>query len=205
MTKLGVVSDVHNNADALRYALDALRGCDAVLSLGDLVSQHRATPEIVGLAREAGLLGLAGNHEKAVLAPCGFPLRQRMAPEDLAYLAGLPPRLELEVDGRRVLAVHGSPWDDPTALSCAYVYESDHRAMERLRSTEAAVLLLGHTHVASALRLGALLAFNPGSVGEARDRHHRLSFGILDFGAGRAAAYAITPGEPPRAFLEAEL
>ena len=205
MTKLGVVSDVHNNADALRYALEAMRGCDAVLSLGDLVSQHRATPEIVGLAREVGLLGLAGNHEKAVLAPCGFPLQQRMAPEDLAYLAGLPPRLELEVDGRRVVAVHGSPWDDSSAISCAYVYESDHHAVERLRSTDADILLLGHTHVASALRLDALLAFNPGSVGEARDRHHRLSFGILDFGAGRASAYAIAPGEPPRAFLEADL
>jgi putative phosphoesterase len=201
--KVGVVSDVHNNAVALRYALDRLRGCELVISLGDLVSQYRATPEIMDLARDAGLLGIAGNHEKAILAPCGFPLRSKLTPDDLAYLEGLPTQLELELDGRALLAVHGSPWDDPNSMSCVYVHEADREALSRLQAVPADIVLLGHTHVAMAVRLGNKLVLNPGSCGEPRDRLGRLSFGELDFDAGVATVYEIRNGSPPAVMLQA--
>src|SRR5436305_14433643 len=65
--KVGVVSDVHNNIEALAYALAHLRDCDVVLSLGDLVSDYRLDPRVVGMARDAHLLGIAGNHEERIL------------------------------------------------------------------------------------------------------------------------------------------
>lgn len=199
--RLGVVSDVHNNVEALTYALAALRGCELILNLGDLVSQYRVTPETLRLSREAGLVGILGNHEKAILSPASAGMRSRLAAEDLAFLEALPDQRELELDGRRVKVVHGAPWDDPDDIACCYVFERDTVLMGQLAAVDADVLLLGHTHVAMGARLGDLLVLNPGSCGEARDRERRLSFAELDFGAGAATVYEVRPGEAPRAFI----
>lgn len=205
MTRIGVVSDVHNNAEALRYALAHLRGCDGVLSLGDLVSQYRASPEVIALVRDAGVLGILGNHEKWVLHPAGERVQRTLSPDDLAYLRTLPARRAVEVDGRRILAVHGAPWDHDADDWSTYVYAHDQALLKRIRESDADVVLMGHTHLAMAVRSGAVLAFNPGSCGEARDRERRLSYGVLDFTAGTATVYQVVPGGEPRPFLEAAL
>lgn len=199
--KLGVVSDVHNNVDALTYALEALRTCDVIINLGDLVSQYRVTPDILRLSRDAGLLGILGNHEKSILSPASAEMRSRLAGDDLAFLESLPDQLSLDLDGRRVRIVHGAPWDDPGDIACCYVFEGDTPLMGRLAATDADVLLMGHTHIAMATRLGDLLVLNPGSCGEARDRARRLSFAELDFGAGAAVVYEIRPGALPEPFI----
>jgi putative phosphoesterase len=199
--RLGVVSDVHNNVEALTYALDALRGCEVLLNLGDLVSQYRVTPEILRVSREAGLLGILGNHEKCILSPASAGMRSRLAPEDLAFLEELPDQRSLSIDGRQVKVVHGSPWDDPADIACTYVFGQDARFLARLATTKADVLLLGHTHVAMATRLGDMLVLNPGSCGEARDRARRLSFAELDFAVGAATVYEVRPGASPEAFI----
>src|SRR5215207_3430840 len=98
--KLGVVSDIHNNASALEYALEQLRGCAAIVCLGDLVSDYRVAPEIIQLARSGGLLGIQGNHEKTVLHHPGSTMRARLPGEDVAYLEALPTSREMEIDGR---------------------------------------------------------------------------------------------------------
>ena len=201
--RVGVVSDVHNNVEALTYAFEALSGCDVLLDLGDLVSQYRVTPEILRLSRQAGALGILGNHEKSILAPCGSPMRSRLAPGDLAYLEGLPDQRDLTIDGRRLKVVHGSPWDDPLDINCTYVFERDWASMARLAETPADVLLMGHTHIAMTARLDGLLAVNPGSCGEARDRERRLSFAELDFTAGTATVYEVRKGSPPGVMLRA--
>jgi putative phosphoesterase len=203
--KIGVVSDVHNNVDALTYALEQMRGCDVLLCLGDLVSDYRVTPEIVRLAEAAGMLGIVGNHEKTILLHPGSQLRYKLAAEDLAYLEALPAERELELDGRRVQVVHGSSWDDPTDYRCTYVTPYDTAAIKRLGDTNADVLLLGHTHLSMAVRTGATLAINPGSCGEARDVARRLSYAELDFSAGVATIFEIKQGQPPEPITRAEL
>ena len=202
--KVGIVSDVHNNAEALRYALEQLRDCEIVLSLGDLVSQYRATPEIIALAREAELLTIVGNHEKTILAPCGQPMRSKLAPDDLAFFAAQPAQRTLDVDGRRVLVTHGSPWDDPTSIGCIYIFEQDRESLRRMQELEADVILMGHTHVPMAVRQGDSALLNPGSCGEARDRQRRLSYGLLDFDAGVGAVYQIHPGLAPELIVQVE-
>ena len=199
--RVGVVADVHNNVEALTYELEALRGCDLVLNLGDLVSQYRVTPDVLRVSRHAGLLGILGNHEKSILAPASAGMRSRLAPEDLAFLEELPDQRSLIVDGRRLKVVHGSPWDDPTDIACNYIYERDSASLKRLSATDVDMLLLGHTHIAMATRLGDMLVLNPGSCGEARDQAHRLTFAELDFAAGVASVYEVRKGAPPKAFI----
>jgi putative phosphoesterase len=195
--KVGVVSDLHNNVAALEYALEHLRHCDVILNLGDLVSDYSVNPEIIRVARDAGVWGIAGNHEKAILQHPGSTLRDRLAPEDLAYLRNLPPRRDVTFDGRSVVVAHGAPWDDPNQYRCEYVYASDTAALSRLSTIDADVVLLGHTHHSMSLRLGSLLVLNPGSCGEARDQAIGLSFAELDFADGVATTYQLRPGATP--------
>jgi putative phosphoesterase len=195
--KFGVVSDVHNNVEALTYALERLRGCAAVLSLGDLVSEYYVAPEIIRLAHDHELVGIRGNHEKTILMHPGSTLRHRLDPGDLAYLSGLPAMRELHVEGRVVRVAHGSPWDDPADYRCEYVFANDAPNIARVGSTPADLILLGHTHVAMALQVDDRLILNPGSCGEARDVAGRLTFAELDFGAGVATIFAVRHGAAP--------
>lgn len=203
--RVGVVSDVHNNVEALSYALDHLRDCDLVLSLGDLVSDYRVDPRIVGLARERGLVSIVGNHEKSILLHPGSQIRSKLSQDTLAFLRDLPASRDIELDGRHLHVAHGSPWDDPTDYRCTYVIEQDRHALSRVAATTSAdVVLLGHTHRAMGVRVENTLVVNPGTCGEARDAAQRLSFARLDGAAGEASVFLVQPGAPPEPLLRTE-
>ena len=87
--KVGVVSDVHNNVAALNYALEQLATCELKLNLGDLVFEYKVEPEIIHIARRAGLIGIVGNHEKTILKHPASSLRARLAPDAVEFLESL--------------------------------------------------------------------------------------------------------------------
>jgi len=203
--KVGVVSDVHNNVDALTYALDYLRDCDLVLNLGDLVSDYHVDPRILELAREREVVSIVGNHEKSILLHPGSQIRGALSADTLEFLRELPASREIDLDGRRVHVAHGSPWDGPNDYRCVYVIERDRRSLTRVAdSTQADVVLLGHTHRAMAVRAQDTLVVNPGSCGEARDAAQRLTFARLDGASGTASVYIVKHGLEPEPLLEAE-
>jgi predicted phosphodiesterase len=175
-----------------------------VLSLGDLISDYRVSPEIIGIARAANLVGILGNHEKTILLHSGSRMRAQLDPADLAYLADLPASRDLHIAGRRLKVAHGAPWDDPTDYHCTYIQAHDTQALARLAAVEAEVILLGHTHIAMALHVGDTLVLNPGSCGEPRDAARRLTFAELDFSAGVASIYQIHHGQAAERVCVAE-
>ena len=111
-----------------------LADCQVVLNLGDLVFEYRVETEIVEIARRAGLIGIAGNHEKAILQHPGSSVRDRVPADILDYLKALPASRTMAVDGFDLLIAHGAPWDDPDDFRCDYVHERNNAAMERMRS-----------------------------------------------------------------------
>lgn len=102
-----VVSDIHANLDAFKAVLDAERGFDGFLCLGDLVGYGTEPLECLELARSvarkaAWSLVLAGNHDavltgklaeswfnRAVLPSIAYT-RERLSIRDLDWLASLP-------------------------------------------------------------------------------------------------------------------
>jgi putative phosphoesterase len=203
--KVGVVSDVHNNVEALTYALDYLRDCDLLLNLGDLVSDYHVDPRILELAREREVVSIVGNHEKSILLHPGSQIRGALSAETLDFLRELPASREIDLDGRRVHVAHGSPWDDPTDYRCVYVIERDRRSLARVAdTTRADVVLLGHTHRAMAVRAHETLVVNPGSCGEARDAAQRLTFARLDGDSGTASVFIVKHGAEPERVIEAD-
>ncbi len=199
--RLAVLSDLHANLSALTAVSEDVRqrGVARVLVLGDLVGYLTRPNQVAALVAEQGWDCIAGNYDLAVLTG-GRPavdryLKPGIGPEPLAvfhwteaaldpatraYLAGLPPRLQLNLAGRRILAVHGSP--DQVRQ---YVLPDHPRAeLEAWLAREAAdLLLLGHTHQPFVARLaGGGLAVNPGSVGYPKDGDPRASYALIELG-----------------------
>jgi putative phosphoesterase len=177
--KVGIVSDLHCNHEGLRRALDIIGDADELFCLGDSIYDFRFSNEVVAILRDRGAQVILGNHEEGFLGPHGA--RARAAPwidrSLLGWLADRPQSLALEVGGKKLLAVHSTPWE-PCG---AYVYPHS-RQLARFAEADADFLLYGHTHRQLVRRLGRVLVINPGSAGEARDPRNgrRLSCAVLD-------------------------
>ena len=177
--KIGIVSDLHCNDRGLLRALDIIGDVDELICLGDSIYEYRFSNEVMRILKDRGALTILGNHEEGFLGPHGARARQ---PEWidrtlLDWLADRPHRIEFSIGGKKLLAVHSTPWEPRGA----YVYpHSAHLA--RFGEAEADFVLYGHTHHQLVRRVGQILVINPGSAGEARDSSNarQLSCAVLD-------------------------
>ena len=165
--RIGVVSDIHSQADRLDRALRLLRECDLLLCAGDISDQSNFDPRAVQLLFEAEVVAIKGNND---FAACGNPLIQRNVASKaeekwLARLAELPAQRSLKIDGLQVGLFHGSPWDDPTMDYFHYVFPESMRDVGRIASGGFDLVVLGHTHRAMRLQRNGTLIVNPGSCG----------------------------------------
>ena len=177
---LGIVSDVHCNATAMDAALAALDGTvDDILLSGDAVLQYRFSNEVIERVRDHGITYVTGNHEMTLLGANGQ--RALEAPTvragNVALMAAAPDRHERTVSGKRLLMVHASPF----APYSEYLYAGSP-GLARCAELDVDFLVLGHTHVPMATRVGRTLVVNPGSLGQGGDPDHpgMVSYAILD-------------------------
>ncbi len=177
--RIGIVSDLHCNHRGRLRALDIIGNVDELLCLGDSIYEYRFSNEVVRTLKDRGAQVILGNHEEGFLGPQGVRARQ---PEWidrnlLDWLARQPHRIELPVAGKKLLAVHSTPWE-PRGV---YVYPHSS-LLERFAEAEADFVLYGHTHHQLVRRVGRVLVINPGSAGEARDSGNgrQLSCAVLD-------------------------
>ena len=177
--RIGIVADLHCNVAGLAQALELMGIVDELICLGDSIWEYRFSNEIVRLLKERGAHTILGNHEEGFLGPQGVRARQ---PEWidrslLSWLAEQPHRLDLQLGGKKLLAVHSTPWE-PRGT---YVYPHD-TLLERFAESEADFVLYGHTHHQLVRRFGRVLVINPGSAGDGRDpvNGRQLSCAVLD-------------------------
>jgi putative phosphoesterase len=195
--KIGLVADVHCNVEGLRRGLDLMGPIDELVCAGDAVYQFRFSNEVMALLRERGARYVLGNHERVLLGPWGERVRagERVRRELLDYMAGRPYDLETRVNGRRLVVVHGSPFDPHDE----YLYPNSPN-LAKLAQIEADYIVLGHTHYHMAQPVGQSLVINPGSAGEPRDHRNgfRLSCAVLDTESGEVAFHHYDdPTRPP--------
>jgi putative phosphoesterase len=177
--KIGIVSDLHCNQQGLLRALDIIGDVDELICLGDSIYEYRFSNEVVRILKDRGALTILGNHEEGFLGPQGARARQPdwIDHSLLGWLAARPHRLDLAVTGKKLLAVHSTPWE-PRGT---YVYPHSS-LLERFAESDADFVLYGHTHHQLVRRVGRVLVINPGSAGEARDTGNgrQLSCAVLD-------------------------
>lgn len=177
--RIGIVSDIHGNIAGLDRALAEMNGIDELICAGDSIYQFRFSNEVVNRLRERNALAIKGNHEEVFFSRDGE--RARAAPwidrEALAWLDKQPASLTLTRSGRRILVVHGSPWEP----RYEYIYPNSP-TLRRFAMLDVDIVILGHTHYRMAERIGHVLVINPGSAGEPRDPRngYQLSCAVLD-------------------------
>lgn len=213
--RVAVISDIHGNAQALDAVLAAVdrERPDAVWCLGDLVGYGPRPNRCTRLVAAHADICLAGNHDLGVLgtieigefspdaAASARWTRSVLEDEAREYLASLAPQRRTA----RAELYHASPRDP------VWEYVVSAGAAEAaLVATELPVVLIGHSHVALAIRqkdgeiagglapdgkevdLGAgRWLLNPGSVGQPRDGDPRAAWLLLDFRAGRGSFHRV--------------
>jgi predicted phosphodiesterase len=207
--RVAVISDVHGNWHALEAVLAAIDADapDELWCLGDLVGYGPQPSRCTEQVKERAAFCLVGNHDLAALGRIDLTdfhgeaaasvrwTREELTEDARLFLDGLVP------EGSRagVEAYHASPRDPVWE----YVLSEDV-AYAALRSTRAATVLVGHSHVPLALALGdghaqggvagpgevelgaARWLLNPGSVGQPRDGDPRAAYLVLDVDDRRA-------------------
>ena len=202
--RIGVVSDIHSNLEALSTVIGAMGAVDQLWCLGDIVGYGPEPNECVSVLAGTRHLAVAGNHDRAAIGQMDLEAfnpyaaaaaRWTMGRLNVAsseYLSSLPTTL---VSGEFTL-MHGSPRDP----LWEYVLSVDvaRRSFDYFGGP---FCLVGHTHVPSVftleggrvraerivgdreLALGrpeARFILNPGSVGQPRDGEPRAAFLVVD-------------------------
>jgi len=179
--KLAVLSDIHGNAVAFDAVLADLarHPADRVICLGDVAQAGAEPREAIERLRTLGCPVVMGNADAWLLTGTwtGAPQPddrvkiletvrawslERLDDADRAWIAAFPPTVEVDLDGAKLLAFHGSPASFDEILQPTTPAEDFERA---LLPHADRILCGGHVHLQFRRRVGDSFHFNPGSIG----------------------------------------
>ena len=196
--RIGMLSDAHGNPTWLSRCLKALRdlAVERVYFLGDATGYLPGEVSVLEILSDANAICLLGNHdamvtgrlplnEKNELSYRHRDARKRLGAGGIGRLSRWPEKLELTLDGRRLLLVHGHPADHLEG----YCYPDT--SLEPFRDVPYDIVVTGHTHRPFIRTLGEKLFINPGSCGLPRDQGNAPSFGVYDSTKGATEIYRL--------------
>ncbi len=225
--RFAIFSDIHGNLQALEAVLTDITAQkpDVVYCLGDLVGYGAHPNEVTDRIRREGFPTVMGNYDDGVgfeRDECGCAYKEesdrllgdrslawtkaRTTTGNKAFLQTLAPEIRFETGGKRILLVHGSP-----RKMNEYLFEDrPASSFQRLAaSSNADVIVFGHTHKPYTKDVDGVLFLNVGSVGKPKDGNWRACYAILENGAAAfrrvdydvaAAAAAIRATDLPHEF-----
>lgn len=201
MRRLGLISDLHANLDALKAVLADMPPVDGIVCCGDLVEYYDQPNEVCALVRDRQIQCIRGNHDAYTIGQLTPPeshrlafrtewTRKVLAETHLRWLESLDLEIRIDAGERRLWVRHANPWDEE-----AYLFPDAERLLSRLRIEPGVTLVVGHTHRPLHLQIDEGWLLNPGSVGQARDYDPRASYAVIDLDTGdvehRRAAYDV--------------
>lgn len=198
--RIGVISDIHANAVALKAVLKHMEGqrIDKIIFLGDLAMNGPYPKETMDIINDLSpAVWIRGNtdywfHEVGT----GFTPKTEKEQNiyalwqyasgclnkyEIELLLSKPERQHLKVDNIDILCVHGSHRSnsEPIGIMCPI------ECLEQLTSEiDADVLLCGHTHLPYYASFNGKKIINPGSVSISLDGEAAASYGILEVNQG---------------------
>jgi diadenosine tetraphosphatase ApaH/serine/threonine PP2A family protein phosphatase len=204
--RIGIISDIHSNAEALTEVVAALErlGPDRVLCLGDVVGYGASVNQCCALVRKVAEVTLLGNHDAAVAGRMEYGFYYDAARHALDWTAS---RIEMEhLEWLRSLPyahrigeigfTHGNPVM-PEAYEYVFALEQARELVPHFEAL-AEVNFIGHSHLCKAfavnqagdvtevvatrfgLRRGYKYVISVGSVGQPRDYDNRASYTVYD-------------------------
>lgn len=184
--KIAVLSDIHGNLLALEAVLEDIndKGCDKILFLGDYALAGPEPGDTVNfcmsLSTHDNVEMIQGNTDKMIgdysddvyqTVSKAAPIMANALKEEVEtlsaaqkeFLKDLPEKKELEIDGVKILMVHGSPRRNNEDIMPDTPLV---KVEEMLKGTDADLILCGHTHIPCGFQTNTKqTVVNDGSVG----------------------------------------
>jgi putative phosphoesterase len=179
--KIGIISDIHGNFEALKAVLAELDRMmvSSIFCLGDVVGYYSQVNECCDELRKRNIDCIMGNHDW-YMASGGYCPRSQSVNDCLSYqrkvistqnidwLRNFPVQRLL----KNIKMVHGG-WADP-------IDEYLNPTSEYFSRIQGVLFVSGHTHIQSLRKFDSKIYCNPGSVGQPRDGDPRAAFAIID-------------------------
>lgn len=190
--KVGIVSDIHANSDALSEVAAELKalGIETLLVAGDTVGYYYNINLVREILSQFEIYEVRGNHEDQILSEdeskwreyeekYGSGLRRNrldLEQAGLNYIRTLQHPISMKILNRKFTIAHGSPRNINE-----YLYQnSDEATWGEILEIDTDILVLGHTHHQMIKKFNGKLIINPGSVGQNRSAKSIADWAILD-------------------------
>lgn len=203
--KIAVISDIHGNMQALNTVLENIReeNCDKIYCLGDLAmagpEPAKTTDKIKELINTTDFICIQGNTDE-MIANCdnqllhlleeNNPVMAHALENDVTvisesqkdFLRNLEPQKQIEIEGIKILLVHGSPRKNNENIYCDLKIEE---VEEIIADTDADVIFCGHTHVPCGYQTNTKqTVVNVGSVGRPFAKEPKACYAIIEINNG---------------------
>jgi len=185
--KLCVISDIHSNIFYLEKCMNRIieLGFDKLICLGDTVGYFNNPNEVIDMLISEKAEFLLGNHEAMLLEVLDCPDESRniynidkhlahINKEHLEFMSTWIPFYEMELNEKRFLFIHGSPYNP----LCGYIYENTITPMYDCLNYD--FIFFGHTHIPFIRNNKRNTMVNAGSCGLPRDYGNKPSFVMVD-------------------------
>jgi len=204
--KIGIISDIHSNSEAINCVLKNIKEVDDFVCLGDIVGYGADPNYCIEKIKNLKCRCIVGNHDFGVIGKININIfnytarlailwtSRQLKNENRNFLLNLNKKIKL---GDDVFAVHGSPRDS------IWEYILDKNTASLIFSKfNFKIYFVGHSHLADCFSLnennnqidymnfsnGGYIEIhknkryiiNCGSVGQPRDGNPQASYGVYD-------------------------
>jgi putative phosphoesterase len=204
MKRIALIADIHANLPALEMVLSHVKEqqIDTIWNLGDSVGYGAFPDQVIQRLRQEDITSLQGNYDLKVIR---FPLTKKklrknkrqekyqafkwayenLSPDNRHYLTTLPDVLPIQIEGKNLLLVHGSPASSEELVTpetpkarlkeltkMAYAYFPMDKRVD--------LIGFGHSHLSFSKYLQNVWFVNCGSVGRPDDGDPRASYTIIE-------------------------
>ncbi|MGL4991976.1 MAG: metallophosphoesterase family protein [Sarcina sp.] len=188
--RLAIISDIHGNLYSLFRVLEDIdtQDVDSIICLGDLVGYGPHPNEVIALLRKKNILCLKGNYDASVVDNDFTYIRRttindfslpwtvdELRASNIYYLANLPTELTMNICGKKIKFVHGSP-----RKINEYLNDNNPELEEIVTSIDEDILVCAHTHLPGSKQIGNKLLINDGSVGKPKNGTPNATYILLD-------------------------
>ncbi len=195
MVKIAVLSDIHANWYSLECIINTreFKSCDKLIFCGDVVGYYYQAEQVINYLKANIDYGVKGNHDEKFqlfmednrTIKCNYTnrygngLKQTMdavSNNNYKWVINLPETIEIIIEDKTIFICHGSP-----LKKNGYIYpDTSDEIIELIFGLNYDCVIMGHSHYQYVFKKNNQLVFNPGAVGQARDRGGYAGWAILN-------------------------
>ncbi|ACD52577.1 MULTISPECIES: metallophosphoesterase family protein [Clostridium] len=188
--KIAIISDIHGNIYSLIRALQDIDNekVDSIICLGDLVGYGPHPNEVIAMIKRRNILCIQGNYDKSVIDNDYTFIREteinsfslpwtynELRAQNRYFLSNLPSSISLNIQGKKIIFVHGSP-----SILNQYLFENAEDTKNIIENMEEDILVCAHTHIPSIKNFDEKMYINCGSIGKPKIGRPNLTYCLLD-------------------------